>query len=331
MSFYFRSQQALLRAEGNLVKADQYIIMAEQQRLNADLEKIVKDQQQIQKSQSSIKDAIIRNKGNQHKFDSDLALIKADQELIRTLIPQITAGQENLEILLSNMKSSCPFQKPIIEKILPPPGCPFIQSTTPRQIESCQINLNDVMPKTTVAPSYTLVTNEDRLTPEKTCISGSKEIRIPSYSSSTFRVPCDGKTRGGNWLIILRRMDGSESFNRTWNDYKNGFGSFDREFFLGLDKINAMTNDERHELLILLEDFEGSEKYEEYESFAIGKETELYRLNTLGAATGNAGDALRYHMGMSFSTFDRDNDESSKTNCAKEYSGAWWYNKCHTR
>lgn len=334
-SISLRSQQALLRADANLVKSDQYLIMSEQQLIKTELEKVVKDQQEIQKSQSFIKDTIIRNKGNQHNFDLDLALIKADQELTRTLIQQIKAGQEELETLLSNIKiaPSCPIPKPIIKEIEKDttiaPSCPVIQTTTPRQQQENQEE--ELMPKTTVAPSDDHVPKKDRLSPVKTCINDRKEILIPSYNSEAFRVPCDDKTRGGNWLIILRRINGSENFNRTWNDYKFGFGSLDGEFFLGLDKIQAITNDKTHELLIVLEDFEGSEKYEEYESFAIGNETELYKLNILGVSTGNAGDSLRYHMGMNFSTSDRDNDASSTTNCAKEYSGAWWFNKCHTR
>lgn len=325
-----RSQQALLRADTNQVKADQYLIMAEQHLIKTDLEKVYKDQQQIQKTQSFIKDTIIRNKGNQHNFDLELALIKADQELTRTLIQQITAGQEELETMLSNIKvaPSCPTPKPIIEKIEKEttiaPSCPVIQTTTPRQIQT------ENQEKTTVAPSDDHVPKKE-ISPAKTCINDRKEILIPSFNSEAFRVPCDDKTRGGNWLIILRRMDGSEKFNRPWNDYKFGFGSLHGEFFLGLDKIHAITNDKTHELLIVLEDFEGNEKYEKYESFAIANETELYRLNILGVSTGNAGDSLRYHKDMNFSTSDRDNDGSSTTNCAKEYSGAWWFNKCHTR
>lgn len=33
--------------------------------------------------------------------------------------------------------------------------------------------------------------------------------------------------------MIQRRMDGSVNFYRGWNEYKNGFGSIDSEFWIG--------------------------------------------------------------------------------------------------
>jgi len=33
--------------------------------------------------------------------------------------------------------------------------------------------------------------------------------------------------------VILRRKDGQVEFNRTWEEYKKGFGYFDGEFWFG--------------------------------------------------------------------------------------------------
>lgn len=40
------------------------------------------------------------------------------------------------------------------------------------------------------------------------------------------------------------------------------------------------------------------------------------------------GDALTYHDGQKFSTYDQDNDVYS-SNCASRFKGAWWYRDCH--
>ncbi|KAL7741542.1 hypothetical protein ACLKA6_019317 [Drosophila palustris] len=122
-------------------------------------------------------------------------------------------------------------------------------------------------------------------------------------------------------------MDGSVEFYRKWDVYKKGFGDLDGEFFLGLDKIHALTAMHSQELLVVLEDFEGNVTFETYEKFAIGDEDEQYVLHTLGRAHGTAGDSLRVLHGSKFSSYDRDNDRAS-VNCAEVYTGAWWYKNC---
>ncbi|XP_034473421.1 ficolin-2-like [Drosophila innubila] len=124
-------------------------------------------------------------------------------------------------------------------------------------------------------------------------------------------------------------MDGTVDFYRNWAAYKEGFGDLNGEFFLGLDKIHALTADGNQELLVVLEDFEGNEAFEMYDSFAIGDEDQQYVLHTLGNATGGAGDSLSYHRGMKFTTKDRDNDKRKAKNCAVFRTGAWWYSNCH--
>ena len=42
-----------------------------------------------------------------------------------------------------------------------------------------------------------------------------------------------------------------------------------------------------------------------------------------------AGDSLTDHRNHSFSTKDRDNDESPSS-CAAQFQGAWWYHTCHS-
>ena len=44
-----------------------------------------------------------------------------------------------------------------------------------------------------------------------------------------------------NWIITMQRFDGSLNFNRSWSDYRNGFGDIGRgEFWLGNEKVYAV-------------------------------------------------------------------------------------------
>ncbi|XP_034473598.1 microfibril-associated glycoprotein 4-like [Drosophila innubila] len=175
--------------------------------------------------------------------------------------------------------------------------------------------------------------DKDNLKPQTVNCTGAKsngiyEILLSKFSSQPLKVACDAVTQGGGWTIILRRMGGSEDFYRNWTEYKKGFGDLSGEFFLGLDKIHALTTERKQELLVVLQDDKGNEVFEKYAEFAIGNEDQQYILHTLGKAGGSAGDSLSYHLGSKFSTYDRDNDNHNR-NCAELFTGGWWYFKCH--
>ena len=44
---------------------------------------------------------------------------------------------------------------------------------------------------------------------------------------------CDFLNHVNYLQVFQRRFDGTESFNRNWNDYAQGFGTTDGEFWLG--------------------------------------------------------------------------------------------------
>ncbi|XP_035506722.2 fibrinogen-like protein 1 [Scophthalmus maximus] len=161
------------------------------------------------------------------------------------------------------------------------------------------------------------------------------------YRIKSSRVYCD-MSEGGGWTVIQRRVNGTETFNRSWVEYKDGFGDMNAEsgeFWLGNDNLHHITAQGNYSLRIHLEDFEGGQRYAEYKNFRVADEKDHYRL-AFGAYAGTAGDALSgsfqvgvsewaSHQGMKFSTYDRDND-NYKGNCAQEDEGGWWFNKCHS-
>ncbi|XP_025754264.1 fibrinogen-like protein 1 isoform X1 [Oreochromis niloticus] len=157
-------------------------------------------------------------------------------------------------------------------------------------------------------------------------------------SPSPVQVYCD-MSEGGGWTIIQRRHSGAQTFNRSWEEYKNGFGDMDAEFWLGNDNLHYITEQGNYTLRINLEDFDGNQRYAEYKNFRVADEKDHYCLS-FGVYVGTAGDALSgtyqvgvsdwaSHQGIKFSTYDQDNDNYNG-NCAEEDKGGWWFNKCHS-
>ncbi|XP_016976080.2 fibrinogen C domain-containing protein 1 [Drosophila rhopaloa] len=156
--------------------------------------------------------------------------------------------------------------------------------------------------------------------------NGLYTLEVPGLSP--FQVYCENNIAGPGWIVIQKRFSGNLSFFRNWKEYKDGFGDLMGEYFLGLEKIRALTALEPHELYVHLEDFDETIKYAKFDEFAIGNEEDDYAMNALGKYSGTAGDSLRSHRKMKFSTYDRDNDREFNRNCAFYYLGGWWYNAC---
>ncbi|KAH8381093.1 hypothetical protein KR200_000097 [Drosophila serrata] len=142
-----------------------------------------------------------------------------------------------------------------------------------------------------------------------------------------FQVSCDAKIAGPGWTVIARRTSNKLNFFLNWVEYKNGFGDLTKDFFIGLDKLHAITKSQPHELYIHLEDFEGQTRYAHYDDFFVESENQFYAMTKLGIFTGDAGDSLIQNKNQNFSTYDRDNDAWDK-NCAAEYMGPWWHINC---
>ncbi|KAI8516539.1 Fibrinogen- domains (FReDs) [Branchiostoma belcheri] len=145
---------------------------------------------------------------------------------------------------------------------------------------------------------------------------------------------------GGGWTVIQRRLDGSVFFNRTWEEYKHGFGNKNGEYWLGNENIHRLTTQKDYILRIDMMDWDGNKRYAEYNTFRVSGESEQYRL-TISGYSGTAGDTITdsYSIkrggswqtsGQMFSTVDRDNDGHIFRSCSQRYGqgGGWYRNGC---
>ena len=142
---------------------------------------------------------------------------------------------------------------------------------------------------------------------------------------------CDTSSVGGGWLVIQRRKDGSEDFNRNWVEYEDGFGSLTGEFWYGLRALHCLTSRGRWELQLEMQLTNGTRYYLLYDNFKVASAAYKYQL-TISGFHGTTGDPMAYHNGEYFTTYDRDNDERP-TNCAllrgpSAPAGGWWHKNC---
>ncbi|XP_053661356.1 ficolin-1-A [Anopheles marshallii] len=158
--------------------------------------------------------------------------------------------------------------------------------------------------------------------------SGVYFVNLTPDLNTSFEVFRDGSNNhgfGSNWTVFQKRFDGSVDFNRNWTAYKHGFGDVRREHWLGLDKLKSILDTERHELLIVMEDFEGVTAFAKYDNFRIGNESEKYALQALGTYTGIVGDSFSSQLRSNFSTPDQDNAGK----CANVFKSGGWHSNCY--
>lgn len=150
--------------------------------------------------------------------------------------------------------------------------------------------------------------------------------------------------------MIQRRVDGSVSFDRSWREYRDGFGDLHSEFWLGNNHIHELSTQGDYSLRIDLEDWSIQHKHALYQSFrwkklqcsplrsisngfaktsdssyacfSVEDEEHQYRLHVSGFS-GTVQDSFGwYHDKQHFSTPDTGNI------CAEISHGGWWYNQC---
>ena len=89
---------------------------------------------------------------------------------------------------------------------------------------------------------------------------------------------------------IQRRLNGKEDFERTWTEYKSGFGDLAGEHWLGNDNIQILTKPQKQQVKIHLQSSDGETVFAEYSDFWIGDESTKFQLHIDGfSASANIG------------------------------------------
>jgi len=131
--------------------------------------------------------------------------------------------------------------------------------------------------------------------------------------------------------LLIQQNDGSGGFNRSWEEYKVGFGDPSGNYWLGNDLLSQLTANNRYKLKFdLQQNGTGNWYYAEYSTFRVLSEADNYKLQA-GGFSGNASyDSFsQHHNGAQFTTFDRDNDLWSSNNCAESLGYGFWYYNCN--
>ncbi|RCN53542.1 hypothetical protein ANCCAN_00035 [Ancylostoma caninum] len=171
---------------------------------------------------------------------------------------------------------------------------------------------------------------------------------ISPDGADAFQAYCDQETVGGGWTVIQRRISKSVYFyNRTWQQYEEGFGNLEGSHWLGLSKIYRLAPHEGDNWILRIElhgDYcsGGRGCLNEKDGywwaewpFKLSDASTGYVLD-LGTATagnltvpGTQGLLEKFNSGRAFTTIDRDNDPVKTLNCAQFRNfGGWWHGDC---
>ena len=128
---------------------------------------------------------------------------------------------------------------------------------------------------------------------------------------------CDMAESDGGWTVIQKNRKGSQvNFNVGTGQYEKGFGDLRESFWAGNQLIHELTRDKDMELLIILEQQNGTLTRALFNEFHIGNKTDQYRLRVAGYS------ATKSTLTSSF-TSNNGNVFGDEV-CAGFISSRWW-------
>lgn len=151
-------------------------------------------------------------------------------------------------------------------------------------------------------------------------------LKQSTYSTST--AYCDMTTAEGGWMVILRRADGKENFERDYDEYEDGFGELDHDFFYGLRALHDLTAQTNWELRIDFYDKPNdteSSAYATYDNFKVGCKDQGYplQLGKFQPSEPTLLDNLREYEKQKFVA--RIQNQRLHPCLVGGNKGAWWY------
>ncbi|CAJ0592974.1 unnamed protein product [Cylicocyclus nassatus] len=175
--------------------------------------------------------------------------------------------------------------------------------------------------------------------------AGYKDSGVYSISlnGTSHNVYCS-MDNGGGWTVFQNRVNNNGSFwDRSWDDYKNGFNTERMtnvsNFWLGLELLHQLTEKDKDVTLrveMMGDRTPGSSKAlsswsNEYTRFKVAGKSSKFQLTDLYLDNQGKGtsiwNSLIYSVGANFSAVDHINDPQS--NCVWQYKmGGWWLRNC---
>jgi len=131
-------------------------------------------------------------------------------------------------------------------------------------------------------------------------------------------------------ILMQQHFGGTTFFNRSWQEFKDGFGNTSDNYWIGNDRLHQLTKDGRYKLRIdLLSNFNRLWYWAEYDRVSVGNELSDYQL-FVADYSGNAGDGMTvdnvdgYNLnGAKFNTY---NHHSINARCINTNNvGGFWY------
>ncbi|XP_046379472.2 fibrinogen-like protein 1 [Haliotis rufescens] len=146
----------------------------------------------------------------------------------------------------------------------------------------------------------------------------------PLLAPREYQVECYLASKG--WSVVgSRGTNCQEDYNKTWSEYKNGWGT-SCSVWLGLEAIHYITNQATCQLYVMVNDNLGFY----YRSFRLDDEANSYTLTyttTYSHATKHTGNGFEYGepnksmKGEKFATWDH----PDSSGCALSDGTGWWY------